>query len=315
MKNPPTSINYRPIVIPKATLDRLLKTEKPYVTISLYTFYYYTAIWQKSNQIKCVESYVKKGLGLGRDSFRKAKKQLIELGLVRNVQRRNKKNKDGKYVKPYIRVCFYEGALPEGRKLPSGFIAKKTQTVEKRPVGKQPTNTYSTNSKNAYSTGTVASASTLQQRALLNTTKKVYTKQTKLSILLFKAIPSHLKNKPNKLPKKNATTGKRNWSYWAREFKKLLDVYTYKDIKKTLLWYANYFEDRYTPQRCSAKTFCEDYYKILRAMDRQTEDARYENMSAAERAHMKQKEAQDRYDTKHYMSATEFKRKYGKLPF
>ncbi len=74
------------IIIPKAVIDTFLKEHNPSEIISLYTFYYYTAKWQGTNQPKCSTNYVSKGLHWKADKVRKVKKQLIEIGLVKDVR-------------------------------------------------------------------------------------------------------------------------------------------------------------------------------------------------------------------------------------
>ena len=73
-------VSQEPIVLSKPTLDLFLKQENPGDLIALYTFYYYTAKWQRTNQPRCTEKYAMKGLKWGRDKLRKTKKQLKEFG-------------------------------------------------------------------------------------------------------------------------------------------------------------------------------------------------------------------------------------------
>ena len=68
------------LIIPKATIDTLMKLENCSECISLYIFYYKTAKWQKTNQIKANDEYVKKSLKWGIDKIRKTKKTLKEAG-------------------------------------------------------------------------------------------------------------------------------------------------------------------------------------------------------------------------------------------
>lgn len=70
------------MILTKQTLDIFLQQENPSELISLYTFYYYTAKWQKTNQPKCTTEYVSKVLHWSRTKVTKVKKQLIELGLI-----------------------------------------------------------------------------------------------------------------------------------------------------------------------------------------------------------------------------------------
>ena len=91
------SISYdpqqEPIVLSKPLIDKLLKMENFSELFSLYTFYYYTAKWQKTNQPKATIKYVSKGIGWGRDKVIKYKQKLKKLGLIEDVKRRDENNK------------------------------------------------------------------------------------------------------------------------------------------------------------------------------------------------------------------------------
>lgn len=88
------------IILTKHTLDVFLSQKNPAELIGLYTFYYYTAKWQESNQIKCTTSYVAKGLHWHERKVMKVKKQLVDMGLIQNVQRKDRMNKiKGWYIK------------------------------------------------------------------------------------------------------------------------------------------------------------------------------------------------------------------------
>ena len=92
--------NEEPVVISKHTLDVLLKQDKPGDLIALYTFYYYTAKWQRTNQTRCTTGYVAKGLGWTEERVRSRKKILVGLGLIQDVVARNEINKiTGHYVR------------------------------------------------------------------------------------------------------------------------------------------------------------------------------------------------------------------------
>ena len=89
------------IILTKYTIDRFLKEKNPGDLIALYSFYYYTAKWQKTNKPYCTTIYTNKGLQWSKAKVRKIKKQLIDLGLIENFIRKNKKtNKiEGHYIK------------------------------------------------------------------------------------------------------------------------------------------------------------------------------------------------------------------------
>lgn len=88
------------ISITKPTLDKLLKEDDRANLISLYVFYDYTAKWQKTTIIKSTTNYTANGLNWTTERVQKHKKQLVELGLIEEVVRRNEKNQiTGYYIK------------------------------------------------------------------------------------------------------------------------------------------------------------------------------------------------------------------------
>lgn len=95
--------NHEPIVLSKPLLDKLLKGSNPSDLIALYCFYYYTAKWQKTNQPKATDSYCMKGLQWGESRFRTAKKQLLDLQLIKQIQVINESNK---IIGWYVHVNF-----------------------------------------------------------------------------------------------------------------------------------------------------------------------------------------------------------------
>lgn len=74
------------IILTKETLDVLLQQDNSSDLIALYTFYYYTAKWQGTNQPKCTTSYVANALHWVENKVRKVKKQLIDFGLIDDIQ-------------------------------------------------------------------------------------------------------------------------------------------------------------------------------------------------------------------------------------
>ena len=77
------------VILTKQTLDIFLRQDNPSELIALYTFYYYTAKWQGTNQPKCTTSYVANGLHWSENKVRKVKKQLIEFGLIEEDKEKN----------------------------------------------------------------------------------------------------------------------------------------------------------------------------------------------------------------------------------
>ena len=73
------------VILTKQTLDVFLRQENAAELIALYTFYYYTAKWQQTNQPKCTTDYVAKGLHWDRNKVSKVKKQLADLELIEDI--------------------------------------------------------------------------------------------------------------------------------------------------------------------------------------------------------------------------------------
>ena len=108
------------LILSKQTLDLLLKRRNPGDLISLYTFYYYTAKWQKTNQPKASVAYVAKGLHWNKDKVIKVKKQLEELGLIEEIRRVDENT--GKVLGWYIRIVdLWKTEEPHSSNPESGF--------------------------------------------------------------------------------------------------------------------------------------------------------------------------------------------------
>jgi hypothetical protein len=116
-------VNQEPIVLSKGLIDLLLKQDKPSDLIALYTFYYYTAKWQKTNQPKSTTSYTSKGLNWTEEKVQKNKKILKQLGLVEDLRRTDDQ---GKVTGHYIKVNFI-------------WSHRKNQTLEKQGGGEKTT--------------------------------------------------------------------------------------------------------------------------------------------------------------------------------
>jgi len=98
------NIDQEPIVLSKPLIDLILKQKNPADLIALYTFYYYTANWQKTNKIGATVSYVAKGLKWGMDKTRDRRKQLKAIGLIED-KTQAKKGERG-FGKSYVGVKF-----------------------------------------------------------------------------------------------------------------------------------------------------------------------------------------------------------------
>jgi hypothetical protein len=75
-----------PIVLSKSLLDLLFREDDARDLIALYIFYYYTAKWQRTNQIRATTPYVAKGIRMRVERVRKLKNTLRNLGLIEDIR-------------------------------------------------------------------------------------------------------------------------------------------------------------------------------------------------------------------------------------
>lgn len=144
-------IEYRPVVINKSVYDVLLQSKYFIEAIALYNYYYYTAIWQKTNQPRATKKYVMNKLHLSELKFDRGQKVLIENGLIERIQ----KVKNGKFGKTYIKINYYANKKTVD-KLPGGYIYGGATKITP--------NAYSDNSLNSYSDNTNISKEILQDK-------------------------------------------------------------------------------------------------------------------------------------------------------
>jgi hypothetical protein len=95
------------IGITKPSIDRMLRMDNAGDCIALYTFYCYTRKWQKNTIPRATSEYAMEGLKWGRERFSKAKNNLLQLGLIEDVQRIGE---NGRVLGWYIGVKFAQNA-------------------------------------------------------------------------------------------------------------------------------------------------------------------------------------------------------------
>jgi len=147
-------INQEPIVLSKQTLDILLKSKQKEKgdPIVLYTFYYYTAKWQKTNQPKATIDYVRTGLGWSAARVRKAKKILVQLNLIKDINSYHPKT--NKITGWYVHVNFIWSKNTDIKNHPTRNHegGGKTTLTKSHRVENHKGNALSTNNLNALST-------------------------------------------------------------------------------------------------------------------------------------------------------------------
>lgn len=132
------------IIFTKQTYDAFLKSDNPAELIALYSFYYYTAKWQKTNQPKCTTGYAANGLKWSESKIRKFKKELIDLGLIEDVALRDEHNKiAGHYIK--LNYILKQSTLEESHTIENPQCGNSDSVEEKG------TNALSANNINALS--------------------------------------------------------------------------------------------------------------------------------------------------------------------
>lgn len=90
-------------LIAQGKLHELYKLGTPGIdAVSLYMFYYYTSNWQHTRRPKAVKEYCMKHFAWGNRRFYKAKKVLLEKGLIVDVQNNTK----GAFSEAYIELPF-----------------------------------------------------------------------------------------------------------------------------------------------------------------------------------------------------------------
>lgn len=162
-----------PMVMSK-TLFKLMKDQAdPMLVWGVYSFYYYTAKYQKTNQVRCTVNFISKGLKCSDDKVRKARKILIELGLIEDVQ---SLNENGKFNPSYVKVNFIWSKSTVDA-LPKTGIPSTRHTV------KQQTNALSSNKENASSNKNKMLVDFFENERYIPLAKKLFStiKEKKLS--------------------------------------------------------------------------------------------------------------------------------------
>lgn len=152
------------VLLTTRTLHDLFRFKKNGAdAVSLYCFYYYTAKWQKTNQIKATDQFCINGLGWGRDKLIRAKKILEHTNLVQKIMKRENGKINGWYIK-----LNYIWTTKKAEEVESILIKKECdsnvkkiiveeiknteiQQVENATISKRVINAYSANKENTLS--------------------------------------------------------------------------------------------------------------------------------------------------------------------
>lgn len=135
------------LIVNKKTIEALFKLDDALECVALYMFYYKTAKWQKTNQIKATDEYAKKVLKIGKSKLIKAKKTLKENGLIDIVQKRENNKISGWYIK--VSYIVQKRDIKDVKVLVQEDLSKKSQNeqVPECTSSFQNTNAYKINNK------------------------------------------------------------------------------------------------------------------------------------------------------------------------
>ena len=244
-----TSIHHRPISIPKATVDLILQeTENPGECLALYTFYYYTAIWQQTNRPYSTVGYCAKGLKWGEEKVRKMRKVLKKLKLIKDIETKNEK---GQVDGVFVQVNYYESEKGSNY---LNFPEKDTKTrlsvFPRRERGQG--NAYKNNNKMLSGEKISPGSDTLLGG--------------KAKVDVYVELARELQNI---ILTRYKTVVKVNHTYWANELRKLntKDEIPMDLIKEAMEWLRANIKDKYTPQILSATSFREKFSRIAARLE------------------------------------------------
>lgn len=131
---PHYNIEEEPLTLSKPLMDLLLYQNRYTDLLALYTFYYYTAKWQGTNQPYATTAYVAHGIGWGVDKVITIKKMLVELKLIENVIR---KDGNGRILGHFIKLNLLSttpGNLPPLVRPQRKFFKEENSLKEKNLI-------------------------------------------------------------------------------------------------------------------------------------------------------------------------------------
>lgn len=163
------------IIITKQTFDAFLRSDFPADLIALYNFYYYTAKWQETNQPKCTTGYTAEGLKWSEAKVRRAKKELMRLGLVEDVQQKVNGKVTGCFIKlNYIlkqETIHHTNDFPQGGNesnhpydFPQGGNVHRVENLQTNALSSDNINALNADNINALSSNTLASETNAKKK-------------------------------------------------------------------------------------------------------------------------------------------------------
>ena len=274
-----------PIIIGKPLMDKIMNgCGKDWCKVyALYSFYYYTARWQKTNQPKATTEYAAKGMHCTEDTIRKYKKKLIELELIENVVTR----KNDKISGHYIRVNFIWTKEKTEQYTPNRKpVNGKPNTGEKLPLEK---------SLGLEKNGANALSSNKNINALSSNKKTTALEKSPKRTAIVKKKTTSISSSGKTLSTEQKTGRQLNKSYipfslqlarcinkkyniktpvafhwrWAAAFRYLHIVQGISKfrIRKALCWYTKNINMPYQFQVTTGEEFCSKFLKIEAKMN------------------------------------------------
>lgn len=170
------------IIITKQTFDAFLRSDFPADLIALYNFYYYTAKWQETNQPKCTTGYTAEGLKWSEAKVRRAKKELMRLGLVEDVQQKVNGKVTGCFIKlnyilkqetvhhtnDFSQCGNYEGKCENHPyDFPQGGNVHRVENLQTNALSSDNINALNADNINALSSNTLASETDTKKKCSL----------------------------------------------------------------------------------------------------------------------------------------------------
>jgi len=238
-------ISKRPIQINQTLIEQLLKEDNPGELLSLYLFYSYLAVWKSAYLKRACLKLLNRKLKWGLGRLRKARRRLIELGLIED---RIERDDDGTILGHSIVV--YQNINKELYQ-PYNFDS----TEKKRKVAKRKEKMILKEKEN-YIKEKEKNSTTFKNefQFALNFEKTIYKKCAETFY--------------NALQKKRKIYRRVSVHLWEKEFQKLIQEAGKEKVLTVLKWYIKHIGEKYIPSAYSARTFREKFPQIEDAKNR-----------------------------------------------
>jgi hypothetical protein len=250
-------LNNEPLFLSRVTIDRLYKLEHPAEAVALYCFYYARAKWKHTNTIYATNQFVTNGVRLSPERVARAKKDLIQLGLIEQLRQWNPETK--RIGHPLIKVNFVLWDSSKTKPHAPEYGNDKISRTIMRDTKGNPMH------RNSYSIGnpaSIGSTEDIKEEALCPTEERSDNMcWIQLATILSKIVRAQ---------RKIVTSGPKIKA-WAHEIRKLSTVERtpLADIQAAMKWYANNaYSGQFVPIVECGRTFRDKYTKILAAIER-----------------------------------------------